>query len=174
MMYHPISSSVGMVEIVISDHMSPHCDIEPEDSKPVFLRDTLAHDEFGSSSWRDMVQMNIHWNSEPFLWPWPQQGNQSFHKTIQLMMIRHQSKCRYKRISISEGILESYFDCMSFTVPLTLKAANQSFQKTIWLMMMHYHTKNSNANHWTGLSSEKKTWRELQTAKRMWEKKKNK
>ena len=50
-MYHPIkfgckkiSSSADMVEIVISDQMSPHCDPELEDSKPIFLHDTLAHD----------------------------------------------------------------------------------------------------------------------------------
>ena len=33
-----------MVETVISDQLSPHCDPELEDSKPVFLQDTLAHD----------------------------------------------------------------------------------------------------------------------------------
>ena len=51
MMYHlikvgckKISSSADMVEIVISDQMSPHCDPELEDSKPIFLHDTLAHD----------------------------------------------------------------------------------------------------------------------------------
>ena len=40
-----ISSSVDMVEIVIFDYMSPHCDPELEDSKPIFLRDTLVHDD---------------------------------------------------------------------------------------------------------------------------------
>ena len=51
-MYHPlkigcekISSSVDMVETVISDYISPHCDFELEDSKPVFLYGTLAHDD---------------------------------------------------------------------------------------------------------------------------------
>ena len=51
MMYHPIkfgckkiSSSVNMVETVISVHMSPHCGLELEDSKPIFLHHTLAHD----------------------------------------------------------------------------------------------------------------------------------
>ena len=39
-----ISSSADMVEIVISDQMSPHCDPELKDSKPIFLHDTLAHD----------------------------------------------------------------------------------------------------------------------------------
>ena len=51
MIYHPIkfgckkiSSSVAMVETVISDHMNPHCDPELEDSKQIFLHDTLVHD----------------------------------------------------------------------------------------------------------------------------------
>ena len=50
-MYHPIkygckmiSSSADMVETVIFDQMSPHCDPELEDSKLIFLHDTLAHD----------------------------------------------------------------------------------------------------------------------------------
>ena len=50
-MYHPIkfgckkiSSSVDMVKKVILDYMSSHCDPELEDSKPIFLHDTLAHD----------------------------------------------------------------------------------------------------------------------------------
>ena len=50
-MYHSIkfgckkiSSSVHMVETVIFDQTSPHCDPELEDSKPIFLHDTLAHD----------------------------------------------------------------------------------------------------------------------------------
>ena len=33
-----------MVETVIFDQMSPHCDPELEDCKPIFLHDTLAHD----------------------------------------------------------------------------------------------------------------------------------
>ena len=51
MMYHPIkfgykkiSSSADMVETVIFDQMSPHCDPELEDRKPIFLHDILAHD----------------------------------------------------------------------------------------------------------------------------------
>ena len=50
MMYHPIkfgckkiSSEADMVETVISDQMSPQCDPELEDSKPIFSHDTLAH-----------------------------------------------------------------------------------------------------------------------------------
>ena len=52
MMYHPIkfgckkiSSSIGMVDTVISDYMSPQCDPKLEDSKPIVLQDTLAHDD---------------------------------------------------------------------------------------------------------------------------------
>ena len=51
MMYHPlkfdckkIDSSVDMVEIFIFDYLSPHCDLDLEDSKPIFLHDTLVHD----------------------------------------------------------------------------------------------------------------------------------
>ena len=51
MMYHPIkfgckkiSRSADMVETVISDQMSPHCDPELEDSELIFLHDALAHD----------------------------------------------------------------------------------------------------------------------------------
>ena len=42
--YKKICSSADMVETVIFDQMSPHCDPELEDSKPIFLHDTLAHD----------------------------------------------------------------------------------------------------------------------------------
>ena len=51
MVYHPIkfgckkiSSLADMVETAIFDQMSPKCDPEDEDSKPVFLQDILAHD----------------------------------------------------------------------------------------------------------------------------------
>ena len=40
-----ISSSADIVEIVLSDYMSPHCNPELEDSKPIFLHDTLAQDD---------------------------------------------------------------------------------------------------------------------------------
>ena len=49
MMYHPIKvsckkigRSVNMVETVISDYMSSYCDPDIEDSKPIFLHDTVA------------------------------------------------------------------------------------------------------------------------------------
>ena len=52
MMYHPIkcgckkiNTSEDVVETFILDYMSPHYDPELEDSKPIFLHDTLAHDD---------------------------------------------------------------------------------------------------------------------------------
>ena len=64
MMYHPIkfgrkkiSSSTYMVETVIPDQMSPHCDPELEDSKPIFLHNTVAHDVASSYQvWLQKVQ----------------------------------------------------------------------------------------------------------------------
>ena len=84
MMYHQIkfgykniSSSADMVETVTFDQMtlSPHSDPELEDSKLVFLQDTLAHDVASPYQvWlqkvqqlRRYVQMNNHWDSEPIL-----------------------------------------------------------------------------------------------------------
>ena len=40
-----ISSSIGIVELVIFDYMSPHCDLEIEEGKPIFSHDTPAHDD---------------------------------------------------------------------------------------------------------------------------------
>ena len=55
MMYHPIkcgcekiSSSADMVETVILDYMSIQYDPELEDSKSIFLHDTMAHDDTSS------------------------------------------------------------------------------------------------------------------------------
>ena len=65
---------------------------------------------------------------------------QSFHKTIQLMIMCYQIKLSCKKVSSSEDILDILI-IRTFPVILILKTANQSFWKTIWLMMMHYHTK---------------------------------
>ena len=40
-----VSSSVDMVETGMLDYMSPHYGPELEDSKPIFLHNTLAHDD---------------------------------------------------------------------------------------------------------------------------------
>ena len=39
------SSSTDLVETLILDYISPDYDPELEDSKPIFLHDTLAHDD---------------------------------------------------------------------------------------------------------------------------------
>ena len=73
MMYHSIklgfkkiSSSIDMVDTVIFDYMNPHCGLDLEDSKPIFLHDTLAHDDaspyqFGSKRFSDSE--NIIWTN---------------------------------------------------------------------------------------------------------------
>ena len=94
MMYHPIifgykkiSTSADMVETVIFDQMSPHSHSDPrlEDRKTIFLHDDVAspyqvwlNRRFRSGG--DIIQINIPWNSEPFLWPWagPKQSNPIF------------------------------------------------------------------------------------------------
>ena len=52
MMYHPMkfgckktSSSIDMVETVISDYKSFHSDLDLEDSNPIFLHATMAFDD---------------------------------------------------------------------------------------------------------------------------------
>ena len=91
--------------------MSPHFDPELEESKPIFLHDTLAHDVASPyqvgyrwfSSWGDIVQMNIHWNSDlSVTLTLTTRGIQSFHKTIHLMMMYHQTEFSCKRIGSSD------------------------------------------------------------------------
>ena len=61
----------------------------------------------------------------------------SFHRTIHLMMMYHQTKFNCKRIRNSDTTLKSHIlIILSLTVTLTLKTANQSFWKTIWIIMM--------------------------------------
>ena len=82
MMYHPvksgckkISSSADIVQPVIFDHMSPHCDPELENSTPIFLHDTLAHDIASPYQvWLQTIQQlrscrpdEQSLNTEPFL-----------------------------------------------------------------------------------------------------------
>ena len=111
------------------------CGLELEHRKIIFLNDTLADDD-ASPYWvwpiRDIVQANIHWSSEPSLWPWPciQQSN---------LFTRHSSlwTCTVKlswspqKISSSEHIIEIViFDWMnrnSVTVTLTLRIETHFF-----------------------------------------------
>ena len=55
--FKKISSSADVVETVILDYMTPHYYPELEDSKPMILHDTLAHDNRSSYQvWLQMVQ----------------------------------------------------------------------------------------------------------------------
>ena len=81
MIYQPIT--FGCKDMVVTlDCMSPHCDTDLEDSKPIFLHNTLAHDDaslcqawFSSSVFR-IYRPGQHCNPEPsmWLWPWTQQS----------------------------------------------------------------------------------------------------
>ena len=108
MMYHPIkfgckniSSSVDTEEIVRSDYMSFHCDPELEHVKPVFLHDTLAYDDASPyqvslQKGRQLKKYHPDEHSlEILIFPVTMTHNraiQSFHKTIQLMMMSHKNQ----------------------------------------------------------------------------------
>ena len=72
MVYHPIkfdckmiSCSADMVETVKFDQMSPHCDPELKDSKPIFLHDTLAHDVASPNQvWLQKAQQLSRYHSD--------------------------------------------------------------------------------------------------------------
>ena len=146
-----ISSSVDIVETVIFDYMSPHCDLQ--NSIPVFLHDTLAHNNASPYQvWLQKVQHLRRYRPDEHslkFWTFPvsltlttTERSNFFHKTIQLMMVCHQTKFSCKRISSLEDVLESLTLIMwSLIVILTLKTANQSFWKTIWLMVIYHHNK---------------------------------
>ena len=52
-----ITSGLDMVETVILDYMSHHYDPEFENSKQIFLHDTLAHDDVSPyQAWLQTVQ----------------------------------------------------------------------------------------------------------------------
>ena len=90
-MYRPIqcgckkiSSSADMVEshiwlwaltVTLSLNQSPCLTLWPT---MMHQRSKFGYRRF--SIWGGIVQMNIHWNSEPLLWPWPwpQQSNPIF------------------------------------------------------------------------------------------------
>ena len=63
---------------------------------------------------------------------------QSFHKTVQAMIMCHQTRFCWKRISSSEDILESnILIAWSSTVTLNFKTTNRYFWNVLWLMKMH-------------------------------------
>ena len=153
MMYHQIksgckkiSSSVHMVETVIFDQMSPHCDPElkkANQSSCMTLWPMMLHHytKFGYrrfSRWTFTGILNLFCDLDHY----HNRAIQSFPKTIHLMMMSYQSKFSCKRISSSNNIFKSHIlIILSLTLTLTLKMAKRSFWKTIWLLMMHHHTK---------------------------------
>ena len=148
MMYHQItfgckkiSSSTDMVQKGHICYMSPHSDPELEDGKPITIPSLVTE---GSAA----EEMSFRWTFTGILNLFCDldlnydRAIQSFHKTIHLMMMCHQTKFTYKRISSSCNILKRQILMILFlTVTLTLKTANQSFWKTIWVILMHHHTK---------------------------------
>ena len=144
MTYHPIkvgckkiSSSADMVQTVVFDQMSSHCDPDLEDSKPIFLHDSLAHgmlhhhtkfaqrrsaaEEISSRrTFTGILNLFCDLDLDH------NRAIQSFH----LMKMCHQTKftcTTCKRISSSDNILKSHILIILFlTVTLTLKTANHS------------------------------------------------
>ena len=96
----------------------------------------------------DIVEMNIHWMNLSFdLDLDHNRAIQSFHKTIQLIIMCHQTKLiqLQKDQQFRRYIRKSSFLTRSFTVTLTLKTTNRYFWKTIWPMMMPHRTKFSSS-----------------------------
>ena len=109
-----------MVETIIFDCVSPHCNLDLKVSKPTFLLDTLAHNiAWPYQVWLQKVQAfrrycpDKHWKFEPLLWPWRSTQQSNIYKTLQLLMMYHQTKFISKRISNSEETAESYFNYIS-------------------------------------------------------------
>ena len=68
-----ISSLVDMVETVIFSYMNPW---RQQTHLLAWYWPMMMyhHTKFGYkrfSTWEDIIQVNTHWNFEPFLWPWP-------------------------------------------------------------------------------------------------------
>ena len=101
----------------------------------IFLNDTLADDDASlySLEFRTFtVTLTLNTAKQPF------------HKTLQPMNMRCQTKLVAIKISSSEHIIEIViFDCMnrnSVTVTLTVKIETHFSHMTLWLIMMSQHT----------------------------------
>ena len=146
MMYHPIkcgwwniNSSADIVETVIFDQMSSYCDPELEDSKPIFLHDTFAHDVASPYRvWLQKVQQLKRYHSDEHLlefWTFPV----TLTKTEQCNLFTRQSSlwwCAIKPSLVAKGsavqiihIKKTFLIILFLTVTLTLNTANQSFLK---------------------------------------------
>ena len=149
--YHPnlvakrsASGSADMVETVISDQMSRHCDTELEDRKPIFLH-ILAHDVASPYQvWLQKVQHQRRYHSDEHSLEFlnfsvtltlttTEQSN-FFHKTFHFMLVCHQTKFTCKRVSNSDNISKSHILIILFLTVST----------RCWLMMLHHRTKFGN------------------------------
>ena len=95
--------------------MSPCCDLDLENSKPIFLHDTQAHDDASQyqlwfkNVWRfRRYHLDKHWHFGPSLWPWPWNSHPIFSQNTlafddvssdQVWLPRNQQFRRYSRKS---------------------------------------------------------------------------
>ena len=143
--------------------MSPHYDLDLEDGKPMFLFETLAHDDTSPYQvWlqkvRQLRRCGQEENSIKF-WTFAvtftlsiaQQSN-LFTRQASLWWCAINPKFGCKRISSSEGVAESHIlITWAFTVTLTWRREKQPFCMTLWLMM-HHHT--MSGDKWISISKD--------------------
>ena len=108
-----------MVELY--DYMSPRC--EPEDSKPIFLQDTLAHGDPSSYQvWLQKVQQLRR------SWPWPQQSNPIFSQDNPAYdEVPSNQAYLQKDKQLRRHIWKSYFDYMILHCQLDLEDSKPIF-----------------------------------------------
>ena len=135
------------------DHLSPHRDLELEDSKSIFLHDTRVHD--GASPYQVWLQKLQRLRR----YRWVEHSLECLTVPVTLTLTTTEQSNLFTRQSSSwlGAIKPIYFSCerisnsetyhksslvtWSSTLTLTLKTANQYFWKTVWLMLMHHRTK---------------------------------
>ena len=126
--------------------MSLHCDLDLEDSKPIFSQDTLSHfDVPPYQVWLQKVQqLRRHYPHEHLLKFWFFAVALALNTTKQsnllkrLSSLSHQKKFGCKRISSSKDIVESHnLTIRSLHCNLDLKD-NKSICSFRLLMMYHY------------------------------------
>ena len=158
-MYHPvkfgckkISSPADSVETVIICYMSPNCDPDLEDSKPIFLHGTLAHDETPPCQvWLQTVQQfRIYHSNEHSLKFWTFCVTLTLNTTQQSNLFTRQSGLQWYATKLSLVAKGSAVQQIQnrvhilITWNLTLKTANQYVPITLHFMMMHQHIKFGN------------------------------
>ena len=144
-----------------NDILTLCCDLDPENSKPTFLQNTLVYDD---ASQYHVWWQNVHWFRRYHLgkqWHFDlccdldlDRSHPIFHRTLRLLMLHHHTKYN-KMFCDSEDIIRTnihnvlsfrrYLDKHSQTfwitvVTLTLNAVIQFFHRTLRLMMQYYQT----------------------------------